>query len=126
MEIKIATIPLSEANPTSQITLVEMNGEVNYNTAPTVEQQLLPLAQNGVKLLLDMTNVPYMSSAGLRMMLSLYRSVTNQEGQIVLVGLVDDIKDTMSITGFLDFFINCDTVDEGIAALKNQPQVLPT
>ncbi|WP_009631314.1 anti-sigma factor antagonist [Synechocystis sp. PCC 7509] len=126
MEIKIATIPLPEANPATNITLVEMNGEVTYNTAPMVEDQLLPLAQPQVKLLLDMTKVPYMSSAGLRMMLSLYRQVTNQEGQIVLVGLVDDIKDTMSITGFLDYFINCDTVEAGIAALKNQPQVLPT
>ena len=126
MEINITIIPLTETNPVSQITLIEMNGEVTYSTAPTVEQQLLPLGQHGVKLLLDMTKVPYMSSAGLRMMLSLYRQVTNQEGQIVLVGLVDDIKDTMSITGFLDYFINCDTVEAGIAALKTQPQVLPT
>lgn len=27
---------------------IERNGEVNYNTAPAVEQQLLPLAQHGV------------------------------------------------------------------------------
>lgn len=126
MEINITTVADQATSPASQITLIAMNGEVNYNTAPTVEQQLLPLAQPHAKLLLDMTNVPYMSSAGLRMMLSLYRQVTNQEGQIVLVGLVDDIKDTMAITGFLDFFINCDTVEAGLAALQNQPQVLPT
>ena len=58
MEINITIIPLTETNPVSQITLIEMNGEVTYSTAPTVEQQLIPLAQHGVKLLLDMTKVP--------------------------------------------------------------------
>lgn len=101
-----------------QATVIEMVGEVDASTAPLVQEQVLPLAQSGSKILLDMTNVPYMSSAGLRMLLSLSRHVSSKDGQLVLVGLSEEIRDTMSITGFLNFFTTCETFDSGLDALK--------
>jgi anti-sigma B factor antagonist len=47
----------------------------------------------------------------------MYRQVARQNGSMVLVGLAEEIKDTMSITGFLNFFTIRDTVDEGLKAL---------
>lgn len=99
------------------VTVVEMAGDIDANTAPAVQKEVLPLAKPGSKILLDMTKVPYTSSAGLRLLLSLYRQVTGNEGQLVLVGLSEEIEDTMSITGFLDFFTRCDDVDAGLKAL---------
>lgn len=113
-------------NQLPQVTLVEMQGDVDANTASLVQEQVLPLAQPQAKLLLDMTKVPYMSSAGLRMLLSLYRQVTAKNGQLVLVGLAEEIEDTMSITGFLDFFTTRDTLDAGLEALNVKLQVQPT
>ncbi|MBD2774197.1 anti-sigma factor antagonist [Iningainema sp. BLCCT55] len=103
-----------------QVTLVEIIGEVDTNTAPLIQERILPLAQAGIKMILEMTKVPYMSSAGLRMLLSLYRQISAQEGKIVLVGLSEEIQDTMSITGFLEFFNTCDTIDLAFAALNVQ------
>jgi anti-sigma B factor antagonist len=119
MDINIRTAPLASSGV--EATIIELIGEVSYNTAPAVEAQVLPLAQPQARLILDMTQVSYMSSAGLRMLLSLYRQVTANEGQIVLVGLIEEIKDAMSITGFLDFFTSCDTLDAGLAALQTAP-----
>ncbi len=113
-------------NTLQQVTVIEMTGDVDANTAPLVQDQVLQLAQPQAKLLLDMTKVPYMSSAGLRMLLSLYRQVVSKNGEIVLVGLVEEIKDTMSITGFLDFFTIRDTLESGLEALKVKQMVLPT
>ena len=95
-----------------------MAGDVDANTPTLVQQQVLPLAQPGSKIILDMTKVPYMSSAGLRMLLSLYRQISTNDGRIVLVGLSEEIRDTMHITGFLDFFTSCETLDSGLEALK--------
>jgi anti-sigma B factor antagonist len=74
-------------------------------------------------MLLDMSQVLYMSSAGLRMLLSVYRQVTGKAGQVVLIGLAENLEDTMSMTGFLDFFTTCKTLDEGLTALKVQGTV---
>lgn len=103
---------------TAEITVIKLEGDIDASTALGVQEKVLPLAEPGSKILLDMTQVPYMSSAGLRMLLSLYRQVSAQEGQVVLVGVAEEIKDTMEITGFLSFFTTCDTLDAGIAALK--------
>lgn len=100
-----------------QVTVVEVAGDIDSNTAPQAQERILPLVQPAAKLLLDMSGVEYMSSAGLRMLLSMYRQVSRQNGGIVLVGLVEEIKDTMSVTGFLNFFTIRDTLDEGLKAL---------
>ena len=100
------------------VTVVELAGDVDSNTAPTVQEKVLSLAQSESKILLDLSDVAYMSSAGLRMLLLLYRRVSAQEGQLVLVGLSEEIQDTMFATGFLDFFTTCNTLESGLEALK--------
>ena len=100
-----------------EITVVELAGDIDAKTAPTVQEKVVPLAEPGSKMLLDLTQVPYMSSAGLRMLLSLYRRASTTEGKVVLVGLSEDIKDTMSVTGFLDFFLTAETLESGLGAL---------
>jgi anti-sigma B factor antagonist len=103
--------------PVGQVMVIEISGEIDSNTAPQAQEHVLPLAQPGAKILLDMRRVEYMSSAGLRVLLSMYRQITRQNGGLVLVGLAEEIKDTMSITGFLNFFTTRDTIDEGLKAL---------
>jgi anti-sigma B factor antagonist len=106
-----------QVSETGGVTVVTMDGELDTNSAPIAQQQIVPLAVSGVKLVLDMTKVPYMSSAGIRVLLSTYRQVTGNGGKIVLVGLAEDVKDTMSVTGFLKFFQTYDTVDAGRTAI---------
>ncbi len=102
-----------------QVTLVDLAGDIAGKTAPLAEEQIVPLTKTTKKLLIDLTQVPYMSSAGLRMMLLLYRQMTTNNGRIALVGVSEDIKDTMSATGFLNYFSTFDTVDSAVAALNN-------
>lgn len=122
MEINIKTLQLTagelSVNTVQPITVIEMAGDVDANTAPVVQEQVLPLAKPGSKILLDMTKVPFLSSAGFRMLRLLSRQVSIQDGQIVLVGLADEILDTMGIIGFLDFFTTSETLDSGLEALK--------
>lgn len=97
--------------------IVTLEGEVDANTAPKIHQEIMPLAEPGTKILVDMTEVPYMSSAGLRLLLFLYRQTTANEAKLVLVGLSEELIDTMSVTGFLEFFTIRDTLADGKAAL---------
>ncbi len=109
MEISTKTV--------KDVTVVEMQGELDGKTSAEAQEKVLPLAQAGGRILLDMRGVAYMSSAGLRLLLSLYRQVTGKNGKIVLVGVKEEIRDTMSVTGFLKFFVIHGTVEEGVAAL---------
>ncbi|NJK52667.1 MAG: STAS domain-containing protein [Leptolyngbyaceae cyanobacterium SU_3_3] len=126
MEITIKKIPITLLEPGTDddLAIVELVGNIDGSTASKVQAQVLPIAETNSRVILDMTQVPYMSSAGLRMLLSVYRQVLAKEGQVVLVGLAEELQDTMSVTGFLDFFTTCATIDEGCTALSVKVQVL--
>ena len=100
------------------VTILEASGDVDGSTAPNLQEQVLACAKSGCKMLMDMSNVGFMSSAGLRVMLLLHRQISGGNGKVVLVGLSDEIKDTMAATGFLKFFTTTDTIDAGLDALN--------
>ncbi|GAK55458.1 anti-sigma factor antagonist [Candidatus Vecturithrix granuli] len=111
MEITVKTV--------EHVTVFEIVGDIDGKTAPQVLENVKAEAPSGGKVLLDMSQVPYMSSAGLRVLLSIYRYVSGGHGSLVLTGLNEEIKDTMDMTGFLSQFTTCDTVAEGIQALSD-------
>ena len=110
MEIHVTTA--------GQVTVVEVIGEIEASAAAQIQEKVLALMEPGIKLLMNMTQVGFMSSAGLRLLLLLHRQITSQGGKVVLVGLSDDIQDTMSATGFLSFFTVQPTVDAGLESLN--------
>ena len=100
------------------VVVITLEGELDGKSAPVTQQQILPLISEEGKILLDMSGVGYMSSAGLRMLLLFYRQALSKDSKIALVGLSEEIQDTMSATGFLDFFVVSDTVDSGVEVLR--------
>ena len=98
-------------------TVFTIEGDIDGNTAPDAQAQIVPLASPDARIAVDMSGVAYMSSAGLRMLLVIYRTIMGQGGKVVLVGLSEELEDTMTLTGFMDFFDHYDSLDEGIAAL---------
>jgi anti-sigma B factor antagonist len=101
------------------VNVVKLTGDLDGNTAPNVQAQIMPLATPNGKMILDMSDVSYMSSAGLRMLLVMYRTINGKSGKVVLVGLSEDIRDTMSMTGFLDFFTYFESLNEGLKTISN-------
>jgi anti-sigma B factor antagonist len=100
------------------VTIVSLSGELQRQTAPGIQEKILPLIAPDCKILLDLKDVSYVSSAGLRLLLLFYRQIEEQHGHVVLTGLQEMVKDTMSITGFLEFFASYNNIEEGITALN--------
>jgi anti-sigma B factor antagonist len=108
MEININTI--------DSLQIVTLDGEIDSSVASEVTEKIVPLVTEKAKIILDMTAVAYMSSAGLRTLLSIHRQASNSDVPLILVGLSEEIKDTMSVTGFLNFF----TVSKSVEDAKSQ------
>ncbi len=98
-----------------QVTAVQLVGSIDSITAIQVQDEIIPLAASGKKILLDMSKVTYLSSAGLRALLLIYRSICENIGRIVLMGLTDEVRDIMAITGFIEFF---ETAEDHRAAMQ--------
>jgi anti-sigma B factor antagonist len=100
-----------------QVQVAHLVGEIDGATAPDAQTAIAGLAGPDCKIVLDMSGVGYMSSAGLRLLLVVYRNINGQGGEVILAGLPEDLKDTMEMTGFLDFFQFRDSLDVALAAL---------
>ncbi len=98
----------------SGIVLIEPVGDIDGKTAPDFQSQVLARMQSGARIVLSLARVPFMSSAGLRSMLLIYREAKSKDASLVLAEVNKDIRNSMSATGFLSFFVVRDSVQDAI------------
>ena len=101
-----------------EIAVVEVTGDIDSKTAPEFERNAKLATEKSQKIAIDLTNVEFMSSAGLRVLLMVFRNIKSQNGKVILVGVSEDIQDVMSTTGFINFFTIVGTLDEALVILK--------
>ncbi|MBQ0140667.1 MAG: STAS domain-containing protein [Kurthia sp.] len=77
-----------------------MTGEVDAFTAPSLKEQLLGVdVQEGTLVELNLSEVSYMDSTGLGVIVAFYKNVTANKGKLVLVGLSQRLQRLFDITG---------------------------
>ena len=85
---------------TETLTL-KVSGRLDTQTAPELEKEL-DASLSGIKeLTFDMTELEYVSSAGLRVILKAQKTM-NAQGSMKLTGVNESIMEVFDITGFLD------------------------
>jgi anti-sigma B factor antagonist len=104
-----------EVTQRAGFSLVTIAGAIDGKTAPEVQEQLRPVFDGGGNVVMDMSAVDYMSSAGLRLLLLIYRDFTARRRRLVLAGISPEIKAVMQHTGFLGFFIVAENVEQASA-----------
>ena len=82
------------------VTLI-VSGRLDTQTAPELENELEAVLPGIKELTFDMTNLEYVSSAGLRVILKAQKAM-NAQGSMKLTGVNDSIMEVFDITGFLD------------------------
>ena len=83
-----------------EVTLI-VSGRLDTQTAPELETELDAVLSGLKELTFDMTNLEYVSSAGLRVILKAQKAM-NAQGSMKLIGVNDSIMEVFDITGFLD------------------------
>ncbi|MBR4427630.1 MAG: STAS domain-containing protein [Spirochaetales bacterium] len=80
-----------------------VSGRLDTNTAPMLNADLTESLEGMTELVLDLKDLEYISSAGVRVLLSAYK-VMSKRGGMVLKNLPDMVREVLSVTGLLDFF----------------------
>ena len=81
---------------------VAVAGRIDTITAPKLEAEL---GLDGVKdLTFDFSEVEYVSSAGLRLLVKAYKEVTSAGGAMKIANIRPIVKEVFDITGFADKF----------------------
>jgi anti-sigma B factor antagonist len=104
------TINLKE---TERYIHVYVGGEIDVYTAPKLKETLFPLSEKvEMKLIVDLTDVTYMDSTGLGVIVGVFKSVRKNNGSFQLTGLSDRLIRLFTITGLADI-MDINSVVEG-------------
>ena len=93
---------ISKKKEESKLTL-GLSGRLDTLTAPQLEAVIQNELDGITELVLDLKDLVYVSSAGLRVFL-LGQKTMNKKGSMALCNVCDDIKEVLTITGFADIF----------------------
>ena len=80
---------------------IALNGRLDTTTAPDLESALNESINDAKELTLDFAELEYISSAGLRVLLSAQK-IMNQQGSMKVINVRDEINDIFEVTGFSD------------------------
>ena len=79
---------------------IAVSGRVDTVTAPELEASLK--FGDATCVVMDLAKVPYMSSAGLRLLLSAHKKMLAKGGELQIANVQEDVREVLDITGFSD------------------------
>ena len=80
---------------------IALEGRLDTTTAPELEQALKESLDSTQELIMDFSKLDYISSAGLRVLLSAHKSMRTKGGMKV-VNVNEIVKEVFDVTGFAD------------------------
>jgi anti-anti-sigma factor len=85
--------------------VVNLEGELDTAAAMEVEQVLQPLYKSsGKDVLFECEKLEYISSSGLRILVSILKGAKAGGSKVIMKGVNDDIKNVLKLTGLLPLF----------------------
>ena len=85
--------------------VVTLEGELDTAAAIETDKVLQPLYKsNGKDVLFDCEKLEYISSSGLRILLSILKGAKANGSKVIMKGVNDDIKNVFQLTGLISLF----------------------
>ena len=82
-----------------------LSGRLDTPSAISAQQEILPILENAHKeITLDCANLEYISSSGLRLLLTIRKEASNKGGKVILQHITENIKKVFIMTGFYNLF----------------------
>lgn len=98
------------------VLLLHLRGRLDVLSSQAAEKQVVSLISKGESnVLLDFTEVDYLSSAGMRMLLSIFRCVQNASGKLAVCSVDDGVMDVLKLSGLDDIVDVYATQDEALS-----------
>ena len=102
------------------ITTIELRGRLDTTSAPILQVRLVELIESGMhRFVLDLSQVDYVNSLGLRVLLIAAKRLSLVGGSIVLCGVQPTVRENFEAVGFDRLFSMCGTREEASLAVRD-------
>ena len=101
----------------AEFMVISLVGRIDASNSKDLEEQCLELISSGeTKMVFDLTEVNYVSSAALRVFLLAAKRISAAKGSVRLCGLSTTLQDVFDISGFSKLFVITATLQEALLA----------
>ena len=99
----MSTLTISKNREETKLTVCVV-GRVDTTTAPQLDDEISQSLEGIKELVLDLSQTDYVSSAGLRVLLSLYKTMNAKRGSFLICSVKPEVYEVFDVTGLTDFF----------------------
>lgn len=110
-----------ELSQVGTVHVARLRGRLDSANSPELERGLREISETGgARLLFDLTELDYISSAGLRVLLLAAKKLraATPAGRLAMAGVHGHVREVFEMSGFLTLFPVADSVDAGLAQLQ--------
>lgn len=94
------------------IPVIQASGRLDASTVSILEHALMRALRTTAKvIILDLSEVTYISSSGLRVLLTARRQLRDRRGQLILCALSQSVRDVFDMVGFTVLFEVADSLE---------------
>jgi len=102
-----------------EVLIVRLTGRLDSSAAPGAEQDFAGVLGGGSPhIAIDLSDLEYISSAGLRVLLIVAKKVQQAKGKIALCGLTPNVREIFAISGFDAIFSIQPDAAAAVAAVR--------
>ena len=93
-----------EIKRNAEETIIELGGRLDTTTAPVLDKTINEDVADAKKLVLDIKDLEYISSAGLRVLLSAQKKL-QKVGSMKVINVCEEVMEVFEMTGFADILV---------------------
>jgi anti-anti-sigma factor len=106
-----------ETRDYKRVTVLRVTGRVDANTAPAFEAQLKALTDAGRSVALELDGTAYLSSAGVRALISAQKALKARGAKLVIAQPSERVHEVLKISGLEPLFEIFDNTEAAVGAL---------
>ncbi len=114
-------VDVSYTGNSNEIAIISAKGFIDTTTAPDLEKKLEEqLALNKYKIIVNLENIDYVSSAGWGVFVSEIREIRENNGDLVLINMSSDVYDVYELMEFSSILKSFDSIDDAVASFTGE------
>lgn len=105
-----------KSEPNDNVVIVTVTGRVDSATATILDKELEKIVHGNKRIVLDLKDVAYLSSAGVRAIVKMLRNEQKTGGDVKLACMPHIVAETLETVGMMELLKSYSTVEEAIAS----------
>lgn len=95
--------------------IIEITGDIDHYTSEKIKREIFMNTSKYVRqMIIDLSNVQFMDSSGIGLILGRYREVKGRGGKIALTGIKDNMERIFNMSGLYKIVSRFNTIDDAL------------